>query len=39
MRCIKHEVDGKRLKRWIDQRRQEWNGARGQLFRQRPVLE
>ncbi len=32
-------VEGKRLKRWIEQRRVEWNGPRGTLFRQRPVLE
>lgn len=29
---------GTRLKIWIERRREEWNGPRGQLFRQRPVL-
>ena len=32
-------VDGKKLKRWIKQRRQEWKGPRGMLFSQRPVLD
>jgi len=31
-------VDGKRLKTWIENRRSQWNGPRGMLFNQRPVL-
>lgn len=32
-------VDGHRLKDWIEQRRDEWKGPRGLLFKQRPVLD
>jgi len=32
-------IDGRALQRWIVQRREEWNGPRGHLFRQRPGLE
>jgi hypothetical protein len=32
-------VDGRALQRWIMKRRQELNGPKGMLFRQRPVLE
>jgi hypothetical protein len=31
-------VDGRRLKTWIENRREEWKGPRGLLFRQRPLL-
>jgi hypothetical protein len=31
-------VHGAGLKRWIGKRRHEWNGPRGFLFRQRPVI-
>jgi hypothetical protein len=34
-----YRVEGRALQRWIAQRRQEWNGPRGHLFRQRPGLE
>jgi hypothetical protein len=34
-----YRVEGRALQRWIVQRRQEWNGPRGYLFRQRPMLE
>ena len=33
------QVKGSALRRWILQRRQELNGPKGDLFRQRPVLE
>src|SRR5262249_40599860 len=31
-------VSGARLKKWIEKRRHEWNGPRGFLFRERPVI-
>lgn len=31
-------VQGARLKRWIEKRREEWNGPRGLLFKQRPII-
>jgi hypothetical protein len=31
-------VPGARLKKWIENRRDEWKGPRGVLFRQRPTL-
>jgi hypothetical protein len=31
-------VPGARLKRWIEKRRDEWNGPRGLLFKQRPMI-
>lgn len=31
-------VAGARLKTWIERRRQEWNGPRGMLFSQRPMI-
>jgi hypothetical protein len=34
-----YRVEGRVLQRWIVNRRQEWNGPRGHLFRQRPGLE
>jgi hypothetical protein len=34
-----YRVEGRALQRWIAERRQEWNGPRGHLFRQRPGLE
>ena len=34
-----HHVPGARLKTWIENRREEWKGPRGILFRQRPVLD
>src|SRR5580658_3035842 len=33
-----HHVQGARLKRWIVNRRREWQGPRGMLFRQRPMI-
>jgi hypothetical protein len=33
-----HHVQGARLKRWIENRRQEWKGPRGMLFSQRPMI-
>lgn len=33
-----HSVPGVRLKKWIENRRQEWRGPRGFLFSQRPML-
>ena len=33
-----HHVQGARLKKWIENRREEWKGPRGILFRQRPTL-
>ncbi|HYI93525.1 MAG TPA: hypothetical protein VEX68_08275 [Bryobacteraceae bacterium] len=33
-----HRVDGARLKKWIERRRKEWNGPRGYLFSQRPMI-
>jgi hypothetical protein len=32
-------VHGLKLKRWIERRRIDWNGPRGHLFSQRPMLE
>jgi hypothetical protein len=32
-------VHGSRLKKWIENRRTEWKGPRGLLFRQRPVID
>jgi hypothetical protein len=34
-----HRVSGVALHRWIEQRRQSWQGPRGTLFRQRPTLD
>ncbi|MBC8164652.1 MAG: hypothetical protein H7Y20_02135 [Bryobacteraceae bacterium] len=31
-------VDGARLKKWIEKRRDEWKGPRGTLFSQRPMI-
>jgi hypothetical protein len=31
-------VSGTRLKKWIEKRREDWNGPRGVLFRQRPEI-
>jgi len=31
-------VDGYRLKKWIETRREEWKGPRGFLFQQRPLI-
>lgn len=31
-------VHGSRLKKWIENRRQEWKGPRGLLFSQRPMI-
>ena len=33
-----HSVPGVRLKKWIENRRQEWKGPRGLLFSQRPMI-
>ena len=33
-----HRVPGARLKKWIENRRQEWKGPRGLLFSQRPMI-
>ena len=33
-----HRVTGAALQRWIEQRRQSWQGPRGALFRNRPSL-
>ena len=33
------QVEGKKLKQWIERRRIDWNGPRGMLFSKRPVLE
>ncbi len=33
-----HHVQGARLKKWIENRRQEWKGPRGLLFSQRPMI-
>jgi hypothetical protein len=33
-----HHVQGARLKKWTENRRQEFQGPRGMLFRQRPVI-
>ena len=33
-----HSVPGTRLKKWIENRRQEWRGPRGLLFSQRPMI-
>lgn len=32
-------VEGLKLKKWIERRRIDWNGPRGYLFSQRPMLE
>lgn len=32
------QVHGAQLKRWIEKRREEWKGPRGQLFRDRPTI-
>ena len=34
-----YRVEGTALQQWIMQRWQEWNGPKGQLFRNRPTLE
>jgi hypothetical protein len=34
-----HTVKGSALQRWIVNRRTDWKGPRGMLFRQRPTLE
>ena len=34
-----YHVAGAALQRWIVERRQNWNGPKGYLFRQRPGLE
>ena len=34
-----YRVEGRALQRWIVKRRQELNGPRGMLFKQRPTLE
>jgi hypothetical protein len=34
-----HNVQGARLKKWIENRRQEWKGPRGVLFARRPMIE
>ena len=34
-----YRVDGNALQKWIVKRRQELNGPKGQLFRQRPMLD
>jgi hypothetical protein len=34
-----YHVGGKTLQRWISERRQEWKGPKGMLFKQRPTLE
>ena len=31
-------VQGAQLKKWIENRRQEWKGPRGQLLRERPMI-
>jgi hypothetical protein len=31
-------VPGAQLKKWIEKQRTEWNGPRGVLFRQRPMI-
>jgi hypothetical protein len=33
-----HRVPGARLKKWIENRRQEWKAPRGLLFSQRPMI-
>jgi hypothetical protein len=33
-----YRVTGTALQRWIEQRRQSWQGPRGALFRNRPSL-
>jgi hypothetical protein len=33
-----HRVPGARLRTWIENRRQEWKGPRGLLFKQRPMI-
>jgi hypothetical protein len=33
-----YHLKGTALQKWILQRRQEWNGPKGLLFRQRPTL-
>jgi hypothetical protein len=34
-----YRVEGRALQRWIVKRRQELNGPKGMLFKQRPTLE
>ena len=34
-----HQVDGKRLKQWIERKRMDMNGPRSVLFRRRPRFE
>ena|ERR1039458_6023123 len=34
-----YRVEGAALQRWIVQRRQEWKGPKGLLFRERPMLD
>ena len=33
-----YQVEGAKLAKWIEKRRQDWKGPRGQLFKQRPTL-
>jgi hypothetical protein len=33
-----HNVQGARLKKWIENRRREWQGPRGMLFARRPMI-
>jgi hypothetical protein len=33
-----HNVQGARLKKWIENRRREWQGPRGMLFARRPII-
>ena len=33
-----HQVQGAQLKKWIEKRREEWKGPRGQLFRERATI-
>jgi hypothetical protein len=33
-----HHVQGARLKKWIENRRQEWKGPKGVLFSQQPRI-
>jgi len=33
-----HRVQGARLKKWVENRRQEWKGPQGLMFSQRPVI-
>ncbi len=34
-----YRVPGEKLRNWILDRRQEWHGPKGYLFRQRPILD